>query len=106
MNMSQFDDEEDNEVNLTPMLDVVFILLIFFIVTGSFVAEAGIDVNRPNAATAERKEKGNILVAISQSDLDRQAPGRPACAAGEHRAHARRKSARVCSDRGRRGEQA
>jgi biopolymer transport protein ExbD len=49
------------------MLDVVFIMLIFFIVTASFVKEAGIDVNRPDAATAERKERGNILVAISEN---------------------------------------
>jgi len=42
-------DEEDNEINLTPMLDVVFIMLIFFIVTASFIKEAGIDVNRPDA---------------------------------------------------------
>ncbi len=56
---------DESEVNLTPMLDVVFIMLIFFIVTASFVKESGIEVNRPNAATAERKEKGNILVAIS-----------------------------------------
>jgi len=47
------------------MLDVVFILLIFFIVTASFVKEAGIDVNRPEAATAVKKERANILVAIS-----------------------------------------
>ncbi|MDH3518942.1 MAG: biopolymer transporter ExbD [Myxococcales bacterium] len=47
------------------MLDVVFIMLIFFIVTASFVKESGIDVNRPDAATAEKKERGNILVAIS-----------------------------------------
>jgi biopolymer transport protein ExbD len=67
-NISQFEDQEDSEVNLTPMLDVVFIMLIFFIVTASFVKEAGIDVNRPNAATAERKEKGNILVAISNNN--------------------------------------
>ena len=65
MNMNQFDDDDESEVNLTPMLDVVFIMLIFFIVTASFVKEAGIEVSRPNAATAERKEKGNILVAIS-----------------------------------------
>jgi biopolymer transport protein ExbD len=57
--------EEESEVNLTPMLDVVFIMLIFFIVTASFVKEAGIDVNRPDAQTAEKKEQGNILVAIS-----------------------------------------
>ena len=40
-------EEEESEVNLTPMLDVVFIMLIFFIVTASFVKEAGIDVSRP-----------------------------------------------------------
>jgi biopolymer transport protein ExbD len=59
--------KEDNEINLTPMLDVTFIMLIFFIVTASFVKEAGIDVNRPGASTAERKERGNILVAISEN---------------------------------------
>ena len=58
---------EESEVNLTPMLDVVFIMLIFFIVTASFVKEAGIDVNRPDAATAEKKTKGNILVAITEN---------------------------------------
>ena len=46
-------DEEESEINLTPMLDVVFIMLIFFIVTASFIKEAGIDVNRPDAPTAE-----------------------------------------------------
>ncbi len=60
--------EEESEVNLTPMLDVVFIMLIFFIVTASFVKEAGIDVTRPNAATAEMKQRGNILIAITASD--------------------------------------
>ena len=59
--------KEDNEINLTPMLDVTFIMLIFFIVTASFVKESGIDVNRPGASTAERKERGNILVAISEN---------------------------------------
>ena len=49
------------------MLDVVFIMLIFFIVTASFVKEAGIDVNRPEAATAVKKERANILVAISDT---------------------------------------
>ena len=61
-------DVEESEVNLTPMLDVVFIMLIFFIVTASFVKESGIDVNRPDAATAEKKTRGNILVAISQNN--------------------------------------
>jgi biopolymer transport protein ExbD len=59
---------EESEVNLTPMLDVVFIMLIFFIVTASFVKGAGIAVTRPPAATAERKERGNILVAITAND--------------------------------------
>ena len=59
--------DEDSEVNLTPMLDVVFIMLIFFIVTATFVKKSGIDVNRPDAQTAEKKEQGNILVAISAS---------------------------------------
>jgi biopolymer transport protein ExbD len=59
---------DDVGVDLTPMLDVVFIMLIFFIVTTSFVKESGLDVNRPEAATAERKERGNILVAISPTD--------------------------------------
>ena len=57
--------DEKEDIDMTPMLDVVFILLIFFIVTASFVKEAGIDVNRPEAATAVKKERANILVAIS-----------------------------------------
>ena len=60
-----FQEEEAEEINMTPMLDVVFIMLIFFIVTASFVKEAGIDVNRPEAATAVTKQRANILVAIS-----------------------------------------
>jgi biopolymer transport protein ExbD len=58
-------DEEEAAIDMTPMLDVVFIMLIFFIVTASFVKEAGIDVNRPDAATAVKKDRANILVAIS-----------------------------------------
>ncbi len=61
-------ERDTSEVNLTPMLDVVFIMLIFFIVTASFVKEAGIDISRPPAATAERKERGNILIAITAND--------------------------------------
>ncbi|MAI25475.1 MAG: biopolymer transporter ExbD [Spirochaeta sp.] len=60
--------EEEAEINITPMLDVVFIMLIFFIVTASFVKESGIDVNRPDAATATVKERGNILVAITDNN--------------------------------------
>jgi len=58
-------DEEEATIDMTPMLDVVFIMLIFFIVTASFVKEAGIDVNRPEAATAVKKDRANILIAIT-----------------------------------------
>ena len=60
--------KSESEVNLTPMLDVVFIMLIFFIVTASFVKESGIEITRPGAATAVRKERGNILIAITAND--------------------------------------
>lgn len=59
-----FDREEEAHIDMTPMLDIVFIMLIFFIVTSSFVKESGIEVNRPGAATAQRIEHGNILVGI------------------------------------------
>ena len=61
-------EEEENEINLTPMLDVVFIMLIFFIVTASFIKEAGITVERPDAGTGEKQEDAAILIAISQND--------------------------------------
>ena len=62
-------DEEENEINLTPMLDVVFIMLIFFIVTASFIKEAGLDVNRPDAPMTESTpEESNILVLINSND--------------------------------------
>jgi len=83
--------QEESEVNLTPMLDVVFIMLIFFIVTASFVKEAGIDVSRPPAATAERKERGNILVAITENDqvwMDRRQIDPRALRANIERLHA------------------
>jgi biopolymer transport protein ExbD len=84
-------EDESSEVNLTPMLDVVFIMLIFFIVTASFVKEAGIDVNRPDAATAVRKAKGNILVAITSKDqiwIDRRQVDPRALRANIERLHA------------------
>jgi len=63
---SREESDSGSEVNLTPMLDVVFIMLIFFIVTSSFVKPAGIEINRPRAATAERQQRGNILIAITR----------------------------------------
>ncbi len=83
--------KDESEVNLTPMLDVVFIMLIFFIVTASFVKEAGIDVSRPPAATAERKERGNILIAITENDqiwMDRRQVDPRALRANIERLHA------------------
>jgi biopolymer transport protein ExbD len=55
------------EINITPMLDIVFIMLIFFIVTTSFVKEPGINPRRPPAETATQKARGNVLIAISQT---------------------------------------
>jgi biopolymer transport protein ExbD len=50
------------------MLDVVFIMLIFFIVTASFVKESGIEVNRPEASTSQAKPRASILVAINEQN--------------------------------------
>jgi len=61
--------DDDVTIDITPMLDVVFIMLIFFIVTSNFVKETGIDVNRPNAPTATVKEKANILIAIDKENI-------------------------------------
>lgn len=60
--------EEEAAIDVTPMLDVVFIMLIFFIVTSVFIKEAGIDVNRPEATTAEPKDNVSILVAINSNN--------------------------------------
>ena len=85
-------DEEENEINLTPMLDVVFIMLIFFIVTASFIKEAGIDVNRPDAPMTESKpEDANILVMINANDeiwIDRRLIDPRAVRANIERMHA------------------
>lgn len=64
----KFIEEEESPIDLTPMLDVVFILLIFFIVTASFVKESGIDVNKPQAQSAVKKELANIFIAINEHD--------------------------------------
>ena len=57
--------EEKSEINLTPMLDVVFIMLIFFIVTATFIKEPGTDILRPEALTAEVKPTVSVLVGIN-----------------------------------------
>ena len=56
--------DEESDINLTPMLDVVFIMLIFFIVTATFIKQAGIDITRPEALTALQKPTVSVLVAI------------------------------------------
>jgi biopolymer transport protein ExbD len=56
------------ELNMAPLIDMVFILLIFFLVTTSFVKETGIDVSRPTAATAVSQSKAAILIGIDASN--------------------------------------
>ncbi|TRW50123.1 biopolymer transporter ExbD [Aliidiomarina halalkaliphila] len=60
-------EDEEATLDMTPMLDIVFIMLIFFIVTTSFVKEAGIDVNRPEASQATQKPSANIFIAIREN---------------------------------------
>jgi len=90
--LSMGQDEDGDEINLTPMLDVVFIMLIFFIVTASFIKEAGIDVNRPDAPITETKpEDANILVIINANDeiwIDRRNIDPRAVRANIERLHA------------------
>lgn len=57
--------EEEKVADLTPMLDVVFIMLIFFIVTATFIKETGVEINRPDTKTAELKKTVSLLVAVS-----------------------------------------
>ncbi|QKK01700.1 MAG: biopolymer transporter ExbD [Pseudomonadota bacterium] len=60
--------KDEPEINITPMLDIVFIMLIFFIVTTSFIRETGVEVNKPTALTAEPRPQGNVLIAIRDND--------------------------------------
>ncbi|NRA24473.1 MAG: biopolymer transporter ExbD, partial [Oleispira sp.] len=57
---------EEDGIDITPMLDVVFIMLIFFIVTSSFVRETGVEVNRPLAESSEKLPQNAILIAITE----------------------------------------
>jgi len=59
--------ESDNEINLTPMLDVVFIMLIFFLVTATFVKESGLPLNQPNASSIPDPTAPSILIAITDN---------------------------------------
>ncbi len=61
-------DEEESSIDLTPMLDIVFIMLIFFIVTAVFVRETGIEVVRPDAETDQEKANIAVLIAVSENN--------------------------------------
>lgn len=79
------------DINMTPLIDMAFILLIFFIVTTSFVKETGVDVNRPSAKTAVKKELANIMIAITENGeikMDRRTIDRRAVRANVERMHA------------------
>ncbi|MBI9075064.1 MAG: biopolymer transporter ExbD [Desulfatibacillum sp.] len=56
------------ELNIAPLIDMVFILLIFFLVTTSFIRETGVDVERPSAATAVTKNQSSILIAVTKDN--------------------------------------
>jgi biopolymer transport protein ExbD len=62
-------------LNITPLIDMVFILLIFFAVNASFVKEAGVEIERPSARTAQTEQQANIMIAVTENDevwVDRQ----------------------------------
>ena len=59
---------QTSELNMTPLIDMVFILLIFFIVTTSFVKEAGVEINRPVANTAVTNESTSLIIGITESN--------------------------------------
>jgi len=64
-------EQDEAEINITPMLDIVFIMLIFFIVTTSFVKEQGLEVSRPSSSPPKeiKKDKGPIVVKINSGNL-------------------------------------
>ncbi|MEH6452473.1 MAG: biopolymer transporter ExbD [Psychromonas sp.] len=60
--------KEEAQIDLTSMLDIVFIMLIFFIVTSSFVRESGVEVNRPQASNVVSQKDAGIFVAITSNN--------------------------------------
>ena len=90
--------EAESEIDLTPMLDVVFIMLIFFIVTASFIKEAGIDVNRPDGTPKPPTENGSILIDIGENNeiwMDRRLIDPRAVRANIERMHAENPDAAI-----------
>ena len=110
MKIHSEDEEIDStDINLTPLIDMVFILLIFFVVTSSFVKESGIEVNRPSAQSAERQERGNIIISVTKNGeiwIDRRKVDINALRANVERLHAENPegSVIVASDRDARTE--
>ena len=66
--ISHVSQDEESDVDITPLIDIVFIMLIFFIVTANFIKEAGVHVNKPEALTATVQDKANILIAIDSKN--------------------------------------
>lgn len=64
----QEDDEQSGDINISPLIDVVFILLIFFIVTTTFVDETGVDVTKPQAISAHQLQRESIMIAITANE--------------------------------------
>jgi len=83
-------EQDENEINLTPMLDVVFIMLIFFIVTAVFVKDPGVEITRPSATTAFIPEKGSIFIAVTAQNeiwVDKRSVGPEGVRAAIERLH-------------------
>ena len=75
MRRSRSRQEEDAKIDITPMLDVVFIMLIFFIVTASFIKESGAKVTKPTADNSQKYPRATVLLAIDENNqiwLDRR----------------------------------
>lgn len=73
--LGKFRQEEESQIDITPMLDVVFIMLIFFIVTASFVKESGAKIEKPLAENGEQRPQATIMIGVDEDDfvwLDRQ----------------------------------
>jgi biopolymer transport protein ExbD len=58
-------DDDSESINISPLIDMVFILLIFFIVTTTFVEESGVEVDKPQAASSVSLEKNSIMIAVT-----------------------------------------
>jgi len=98
--LAQRQQEDESTIDLTPMLDVVFIMLIFFIVTASFIKESGIEINRPESTEQERTDSENLnivfkVTATNEIWLDGRRIDIRAVRANVERMHAERPKASV-----------